>query len=340
MIRVTPLLLVRQLMDRRATSHWLGTAEHDGRPHDVVTLVMEVGPALSLYFDQASHLLTYSERQLPGFGLVEYHFEDYDTKDGFPINMRFRLSLNGDPNLDWQYSSATVNGSFDDRLAPPTSLTRIAAVTPDELSLQELADGVFLVGGTGTYAMFVEMDEFVVAIGGTAGIPDRIAELRKQVPSKPIRYGVLTHHHSDHTLGVPAYAEEGATIVAAQAHESVIRSALGDEATATFEFVKDTYVITDGTRRVELYDIGPTPHAEHILLPYLPAEGLVFEADHIARPRTGPLPPAISGSKALAKAMDDRGLKVSRIAGAHSPRVITVEEFNQALARDSRVASQ
>ena len=58
--RVTAPLLVKQLQNRRQTSHWLGEVDFDGRPHDVITLVMEVGPALSLYFDQESHLLSRS----------------------------------------------------------------------------------------------------------------------------------------------------------------------------------------------------------------------------------------------------------------------------------------
>ncbi len=339
-IRVTPLLLVRQLMDRRTTAHWLGAVDVEGRAHDVVTLVMTVGPALSLYFDRETHLLTRSERILPGFGLVEYRFDDYHTADGFPLNRRFRLAVNGDPNLDWRYTSVWVNESFEERLTPPDALERIAAVAPDDLSLQELSPGVYLVGGGGTYAMFVEMKDHVVAIGGTAGIPDRIAELRKQVPSKPIRYGVMTHHHSDHVLGVPAYAAEGATVVAARAHEAVMREAAGDAGMPEFEFVDESRVLTDGSRIIELYDIGPTPHAEHILLPYLPAEGIVFQADHVATPRTGPLPPAISNHRALAEAIESRGLKVKTIAGAHSPRVIGVEEFEAALGRDTRVAQQ
>ena len=339
-IRVTSVLLVRQLMERRHTSHYLGTVDYNGRPHDVITLVMEVGPALSLYFDQETHLLSRSERELGGFGLVEYAFEDYYTKDGIPMNKRFKLALNGDPNLDWTYTSSEINGSFADRLNPPAEMTRIAAVAPDDLSLQELSDGVYFVGGNGTYALFVEMDEYIVAIGGTAGIPDRIAELRKHVADKPIRYGILTHHHSDHILGVPAYAGEGATVVTVKAHEEVVRGAAGDAEDLKLHFVEDSWVITDGKQRVELHDVGPTPHSEHLLLAYLPNEGIVFEADHIATPRTGPMTPAISNTRALAKALDDHDIKVKRIAGAHSPRVISIDDLNQALNSEVRMAHQ
>lgn len=341
-IRVTPILLVKQLQARGNTSHWLGEADVDGRPHDVITLVMRVGPALSLYVDQETHLLTRSERLLPPFGMVEYAFEDYYEVDGVPMNKRFRLFVNGDSNLDWSYKSIDINKGVDDLTSVPAGMARIEAVTPDPLSINEFSDGVFLVGGTGTYAMFVEMDDHIVAIGGTAGIPDRIAELRKKVGDKPIRYGVISHHHGDHVLGVPAYAAEEAKIVTVAAHESTLRAAAGEGADPEFVLVEGSMVLGDGDRRIEIHDVGPTPHTEHLLVAYLPEQGIIFEADHIAVPQTGPLPPAISNTKALDKAMSDRGMRVSTIVGAHSPRILSIDDMKAALAKESktRVAAQ
>ncbi len=341
-IRVTPILLVKQLQARGNTSHWLGKADVDGRPHDVITLVMRVGPALSLYFDQETHLLTRSERLLPPFGLVEYAFEDYYEVDGVPMNKRFRLFVNGDSNLDWSYKSIDINKGVDDLTSVPASMARIEAVTPDPLSINEFSDGVFLVGGSGTYAMFVEMDDHIVAIGGTAGIPDRIAELRKKVGDKPIRYGVISHHHGDHVLGVPAYAAEEAKIVTVAAHESTLRAAAGEAADPEFVLVEGSMVLGDDDRRIEIHDVGPTPHTEHLLVAYLPQQGILFEADHIAVPQTGPLPPAISNTKALDKAISDRDMRVGTIVGAHSPRVISIADMKAALERESktRVATQ
>ena len=93
-MRVTPALLVKQLMERRQTSHWLGEVEFDGRAHDVITLVMEVGPALALYIDQDTHMLTRMECVLPPFGQVEYRFLDYTMIDGIAFNL-------AGPVLNW-----------------------------------------------------------------------------------------------------------------------------------------------------------------------------------------------------------------------------------------------
>ncbi len=331
-IRVTPALLVRQLQEHARTAHYLGEADVDGRPHEVVGFSMEVGPAISLYFDKATHLLHKSERVLP-FGLVEYRFYDYKKINGIPFNRRFDLYLDGEKNTEREVLTTRLNDPVDPFTAVDDALQRIAAIQPDELKRQELADGVYLIGGTGTYAMFVEMDDHVVAVGGTAGIPDRIKLLREVVPDKPIKYGVMTHHHFDHVLGVPVYAKEGATVIAAAAHEEVMRKAAGDTE-LKLETVKDRRVLTDGKRRIEIIDVGPTAHAEHILMAYLPEEGILFEADHFAVPAAGPVPPAVSSTRSFATALERIGIRPRMIASAHSPRVGTMDDLRAALDKE------
>ena len=271
---------MKQLQSRRHTAHWLGEVDFEGRKHDVVTLVMEVGPALSLYFDQETHLLTRSERVLAPFGQVDYRFLDYTKIDGIPFSRKLELFVNDQPNLLIERFETQVNPDFAPYLEVPEKLERIAAATPppSDVSLQEISDGVYLVGASGTYVMFVEMDDYVVAVGGTAGVPQRIAELRKVVPEKPIRYGVMTHHHNDHVVGVGPYETEGAIVLTVKQHEEVIRAAAADGQDLKVELVKDSHWIKNGKRKLQLVDVGPTPHSEHLVVAWLPEEGILFEA--------------------------------------------------------------
>lgn len=333
-IRVTAPLLVKQLQNRRQTSHWLGEVEFDGRPHDVITLVMEVGPALSLYFDKETHLLSRSERVLPPFGQVDYRFTDYETVDGIPFSKTFRLYVNEQPNIFIDIQSTRVNQSIEEYTTIPDDLEMVEAAppAPSEVALQEVQEGVFLVGGGNTYAMFVEMDDHVVAVGGTAGIPDRIAALREVVKDKPIKFGVMTHHHNDHVLGVPAYQAEDAVVLTVEENEAVMRAAATDAESLKLQFVEDKYVFDDGNRKLEIIDIGPTPHVKHMLVAWLPEEGILFEADHFPNPTNGRMQPAQPVTKRLAKAISEKGLDVKIIVGAHSPRVASIDDLRQALA--------
>lgn len=331
-VRVTAPLLIKQLQARRDTSHWLGEVEIDGRPHDVITLVMASGPGLSLYFDRQTHRLARMERVLPPFGQVEYVFGDYRDIEGIPFNQSLELYLNGEENLLVEVLETRVNASLDDFLEPPAELQRVAAVQPDEFASREIDEGVFLVGGNGAYALFVERPDHLVGIGGTQVVGQALAEVRKAAGDKPLRYGVLTHHHNDHVPGAATYAAEGATIVTFSENEQVVLQAAGDPA-AQLAFVDGRMTLGEGEQRIELYDIGPTPHAEHLLVAWLPARGILFEADHFPQPPTGVIPPAVPATIAFAAALERLDLPFTRLVGAHSPRVATPEDLRTALER-------
>ena len=341
-IRVTAPLLVKQLQNRRQTSHWLGEVEFEGRPHDVITLVMEVGPALSLYFDKETHLLSRSERVLPPFGQVDYRFTDYETVDGIPFSKTFKLYVNDQPNVFIDIKSTKVNQSLDKYAAVPQDLKMVEAAppAPTEVEVQEVKEGVFLVGSGNTYAMFVEMSDHVIAVGGTAGIPERIKALREVVKDKPIKYGVMTHHHNDHVLGVPAYQAEDAMVLTVKEHEAVMRAAATDAESLKLQFVEDKYVFDDGSRKLEIIDIGPTPHVEHLLVAWLPEEGILFEADHFPNPTNGQMAAAQPVTKRLVEAISEKGLDVKIIVGAHSPRVASIDDLRESLAMSAVEVAQ
>jgi glyoxylase-like metal-dependent hydrolase (beta-lactamase superfamily II) len=330
-VRVTPAALIRTLNNRAANAHYLGDTEVDGVSYDVIGFSMTVGPAISMYFHKETHLLHRSERVFPGFGLVEYEFIDYTDTDGVPFNQSFRLYLNGDENLVRTIKSMKINESIEQYLTIDASLVAIPAVEPDLLARQEVADGVWLIGGAGTYAMFVDMGDYIFAAGGTAGIPDRIELLREVVGDKPISYSMMTHHHFDHVVGVSAYEAEGATLIGSAAHEKIIRRAAENGDALKFEGVTDNMTLETGDRRVEIIDLGPTAHTEHLLVAYLPEEGILFEADHFAMPRVGPVPPAVTSTRTFAEALAGKELNITKILSAHSSKAGTMDDLKAAL---------
>ena len=337
--RVTPTILLRTLKAREANAHYLGETTVDGVDYNVIGFSMAVGPAISLYFEKETNFLRRSERVLPNFGLVEYRFDDYQTEGEVPYNRKFTFFFNGQRNIERKIKSIRVNASLDELIEPEEALVAIPETVPDALARQEIADGVWLIGGTGTYAMFVDMGEYIFAAGGTAGIPDRIELLREVVGDKPIRYGMMTHHHFDHVLGVPVYEQEGATVIAARAHERIMRRKAANGELLDLELVDGRMTLETDSQTVEIIDIGPTAHAEHVLVAYLPEEGILFEADHFGLPLVGPTPPATSSTKSFAAALARQDLSVQKILSAHSPRVATPDDLQTALEREVFQAS-
>ena len=144
----------------------------------------------------------------------------------------------------------------------------------------------------------------------------------------------------DHVLAVSTYEQEGATVVAANAHEQVVRDAADNGELLDFHGVDDRFVLEDNSRRVEIIDIGPTAHTEHLLVTWLPDDGILFEADHFAMPRSGPVPPAVSSTKSFAKALQENDISAKLIVSAHSPRPGTPDDLQDALDKNAVVVSQ
>src|SRR5258708_35395151 len=71
-------------------------------------------------------------------------------------------------------------------------------------------------GGSNANSVAVEFKDFI-AVGEAPTSEARssavIAEIKKTIPNKPIRYVVVTHHHFDHSGGIRTYAAEGATVI-------------------------------------------------------------------------------------------------------------------------------
>lgn len=164
------------------------------------------------------------------------------------------------------------------------------------VTTEKLGDGVFrYTTGPGSYDSIVVdfRDHIMVLEAGQSEARSLayIAEIKKQIPNKPIRYVVNTHPHSDHTGGLPVYVAEGATIVTHRNNKAFFERALNTPRTllndtlaknpkkAKVEGIGTKKVYTDGTHTVELYHIYPAPHSNGLIVAYFPKEKVLFQGD-------------------------------------------------------------
>src|SRR5262245_48269355 len=99
------------------------------------------------------------------------------------------------------------------------------------VTTEKLGDGLWkLTTGAGSYdSIVVEFKDYVMML--EAGQSEAralayVAEIKKLVPNKPIRYVMNTHPHSDHTGGLPVLVAEGATIVTQKNNVKFLETAL------------------------------------------------------------------------------------------------------------------
>ncbi len=87
---------------------------------------------------------------------------------------------------------------------------------PTPVKSEKAAEGVWYMTGGSHNSALIEMKDYLIIVEGPQGDHRSMAvmaEAKKLVPNKPIKYLVNTHHHFDHSSGVRAYAAEGVTIV-------------------------------------------------------------------------------------------------------------------------------
>jgi glyoxylase-like metal-dependent hydrolase (beta-lactamase superfamily II) len=197
---------------------------------------------------------------------------------------------------------------------------------------EKLGDGVYrLTTGPGSYdSVIVEFKDYVMML--EAGQSEArglayIAETKKLIPNKPIRYVVNTHPHSDHTGGLPALVAEGATIITQKNNEAFLSKALSTPRTllndtlaknpkkAKIEAVSEKKVYSDGTHTVELYHVSPVPHSNGLMIAFLPKERVLFQADF-----TLPAPgqPPNDHVKALFPILEKLNLNFDRYIPVHT----------------------
>lgn len=360
--RRLPNLLLRQALERATSLRYLGEEAIGGKSHEVFTFVMPDTQQVAVYVDRGTGLVTKYELiytdALTGEEASEIHFGDYAQVGRYRLPRSWSNYLAGEPAL-----KATVQAEINPLVSESAFAledARFARVDPLPLTLEQrvepLGGGAHVihnVAGQNYNTLVVEFRDHVLAVEApfsSDGADAVIARIREIAPGKPIRYVVMTHHHSDHVGGLRSFIAEGATVVTTPENRAVVEAMatakqndrLAREPRAPqFLFVESgRRVFTDGTQTVELIDVGPNPHAEHMLIAWLPQQRVVFQGDLFTVPANdAPTGPPQRSTVSFAQKLAELKLPAERIASVHG-RTATLQEFRRATEGTALHASQ
>lgn len=357
-LRMMPHFVVLNAVDRASRLRYLGQAGFDGRTHSVLSFANEDGLEISLYIDDKTNLLTKFEflttDAFAGDVVVETIFKGYRNEGGKMIPAGRLDRRGGEPTGEIRILDVAFNATLTDENFRPPDGFRIPPDGPASQPVTKYSENVYTVSASGYNVLVVGFRDHVFVMespNGDATSRAAIAEIKKLFPGRPIRYVAVTHHHDDHAGGIRTYIADGATLLALPGEkaffEKVSRSVFTidpdsltlDPRPLKIETIDGgRRVLTDGTMTVELLDIGPSPHAEQILVAYLPAEKLVFQGDLLNRPGNGDPARANDTTVHFANWLDARKLDVERVIGVHGPPS-TREELRQAVAEKLRAGN-
>jgi glyoxylase-like metal-dependent hydrolase (beta-lactamase superfamily II) len=244
--------------------------------------------------------------------------------------------------VELRVTSQSVNGDAADLAAPEAAAEAEAESEPPpaKVTAEEVADGVWFLAGESHHSVLFELSDRLMLFEAPSEARTLavIAKARELVPDKPLTHLVASHHHFDHSGGVRAAVSEGLTIVAQAASERFYRdlaaraSTIAPDALArkpaslNLETVEDEKRYEDASVPVELYHIAGSPHADTLLMAYLPRQRLLVQADAFSPGRD--FQPFAAN---LLENIQRRKLRVDRILPVHGT-IVPFEDLVKATA--------
>lgn len=304
--------------------------------------------------------------------LGDFNIEQESTNQQQFGNVKWPTNWHSHQGWDdnWQFASDSTGhnaygGVFPDvqaNVCPasvrvPANLQPSPRPDPEMVTVERMAEGVYLLGGGPANSYMVEFRDWVAVFD--APINERrslavIEEVVKLAPDKPIRWLINSHAHFDHIGGLRTYLHIGSTIVThRKSIEMLNRDVLnyrtqGVEPDITslwpptelaegynYEAINENFVITDNERILRVYYVQPLRHATGMLMAYLPEEKIAFEADLFNTHEPPPAEPT-PAMRSFFNQIQRMSLDVETVAPSHG-RPVPYSDFIEAMGDAARL---
>lgn len=322
------IALVKLLSETRAGASYKGEEFHRGKLNQIISFQAEGYPEFTLYIDKKTGLVSKMTRPdtVPDSN-YSYIFSDYRQQDGFTYAADTYVMRGGKPESLTAARSLEFNSNIDAAYRVPSNYGAPEKMLNfADMSVQLLADGVYLAGRGGGFSIFVDAGDYFVASGGYPGLAERFEALKQHTGfDKPLKYQVVTHHHNDHISGLNEAAELGAIFITVKEHVGAVRAVVKSD------LADDRFLITGRNNSyangsIQIVDIASW-HANHNLVTYVPHAKLAFSADHFFSFAETGAPEAAEMYAGFKTALDSYGLDIEYLAAAHSGRVLTYNDL-------------
>lgn len=297
--------------------------------------------------NQVVSVQTWIDNPILGDTAYETSYSDYKVFNGVNFPAHIVRKLGGYPVLDLNVASVSINAETNISVPPEVSN---AGAPKINVTADQLAPGVFYLKGGTHHSVAIEQKDHVVLVEAPlneARSEALIAKIKEIIPNKPITTLINTHQHFDHSGGLRTFVDAGATIVTQQLNKPYYEKVWGaphtinpdnlakSQKTAKFQTFTDNWILTDGRRFIEIYQIAGSGHNDAFALVYLPGEKILIEADAFTPTAVGaPLPSPVNPYTVnLYDNIKRLNLDVQQIAALHGPRVTTLADLKAAIGR-------
>lgn len=289
---------------------------------------------LAIYINKASGYVTYMEVLTNNAKrMLRYHYNNHILMQGFVFAQRAHATQGGKPYSLVTNRQVSFNHVADNDFTLPEQFGESAASADmSAMTVKKISEGVYHVGQDWGYSVFVDIGDGFISAGGYEAITERFEAVKAFAHvNKPLKYQVVSHHHSDHIRGMNEAAKLGAKFVTVKQHVNSVKAVVDSQLTDDdFHIVEQQAILANG--KVMVIDM-PSSHSSHNLMTYIPAAKLLFTADtYFSRQLDG-----VPFGGAHLKKIDDRlkalNLPVEKFSAAHSARLLTADDFSTSITK-------
>ncbi len=274
----------------------------------------------------------------------------WHSHHGWDDNWQFASDTTGHNGYGGKFPMVQAN-ACDDPVPVPEAVKQAPAPNYGQVTVEKMANGVYLLGGGPANSYMIEFRDFVAVFEAplneerSLGVIEAIAKL---APNKPIRYVIVSHPHFDHIGGLRTYNHIGATLVTHYINLKFLnRDVMTYKARTVkpdivslwpptevaegynYEAIQERFVITDDTRNLHVYYVQPLQHVAGMLMAWLPNERIAFEAD-LFDTHEAPRQSQLAAMRQFNTQVTRMKLDVATIAPVHG-KPVPFSTFTQAL---------
>ena len=281
-----PGFVVLRALERAESLVWLGSDAGVDR----ITFEWKEGDRRELSIDRATGRLLRLAWTAPdpvtGERRIEWVYQGRQEVEGFLVPERVERWVNSEV-----WSSRTVRAFEPDvelpadvfeleaDLRPMSPEARVVDVRGPVREIQGLGGGLYTVP-------FVELEDGVVVYDAVLAdaLTESAIERIEAETGKPVRYVVLSHHHTDHIRGLRPFVANGAAVVTTRETWVMAERILELKGLNTEPILVEPdapFVLSEDEPRVVVHNLGATPHvSDLVVLEVETTEGpVVVQAD-------------------------------------------------------------
>ena len=222
-------------------------------------------------------------------------FTGYQSVEGLSLPTELSTAVDGHPTLSLKVDRYILDAPPAEAAAP----AELASAPPSSaaapvVEAAKVANGVWLLAGQSHHSALMEFTDHLVlfeAPQSEARTLAVIAKARELAPTKPLTHLIVSHHHFDHSAGIRAAVSEGLRVVAHADDVAFVEEIVKRPHTRQpdalqrrprpliVQRVDDQLTLQDSTMTVVVSALRGNPHAQTMLMAYIPRDRLLLEVD-------------------------------------------------------------